>query len=118
MLSIFFRPYTKHFECFTSWASCRYLFLLDLNHFLKKLTFYLVLCMTTINAVFPCFTNISPFIITKFHRDGKVSSLLQMWPKTTQLRLHQTLELNQRLKVPAQCLPVKSILINPCGLPF
>lgn len=81
--------------------------------FSNKLTFYLLLCMTTINALFPCFPNISPFIVTKSNGDRKVSSLfLQLWPKTTQLRIHQTLELNQKLKVPAQHFPGKTNLIN------
>lgn len=69
--------------------------------------------MATINALFPCFPNISPFIVIKSNGHRKVSSpFLQLWPKTTQLRIHQTLELNQKFKVPAQNLPGKANLIN------
>lgn len=72
--------------------------------------------MTTINALFPFIGMhqcISPFIVVKSIGDRKVSSpFLQLWPKTTQLRIYQTLELNQKLKVPAQNLPGKANLIN------
>lgn len=87
--------------------------LIRAESFSNKLTFYLLFYMTTINALFSCFPNISPFIVAKSNGDRKIlSPFLQLWLKTTQLRIHQTLELNQKHRVPAQHLPGMTNLIN------
>lgn len=84
---------TFFFFSFNSWLLSRHLLWLEMKSILTNSE---ILCMTTTNAVAvcSCFTNINPFTITKSHGDKKVSSPpRQMWPKTMQLRLHQTLEL-------------------------